>query len=1222
VTELRPIPQFDYNLAEFVEDLRKASFRSEREIGELVGRHRTTIHRYENGTVLPPVGYVAFLAQQFIEKQRLFIEALNALAYQQTLLQEVNKAIARSYEYERPFHTWEALLHHAEAFVAKAPAEDEDLAPANTLTPMLQHSELWGEAPDVTAFYGRQAELNNLKSWIVEDRCRLIGILGLGGMGKTMLATKLAVVVAKHFNVIMWRTLRNEPPIEAFLQECISLISGSTNAGETPNVHQLLPQFLDLLRSRRCLLVLDNIETILQDGTNAGHYRLGFENYGHLFRVLSESSHQSCLVLTSREKPQELGYYEGVEAHVRSISIEGIDDHTARLALEEKRLIGTKEQWKRLTNHYSGNLMALKMVAESIRELFDNNIGDFLSEQNISIFSDVYGLLDQQVRRLTTLEQEILYWLAIEREATGIQRLCDNLLAMTTQREVREALHSLRRRSLIQQTDRGFTLQTIVLDYLTTQLIEQISQEIYTGSLERFHRHALLKAQSKDYIRQIQTRVILKPIVERLLSIFRYPQALENHLASILASLRAGLSPTPGYAGGNIFNLFTYLGAKLSDYDFSHIAVWQAYMAEAQLQDGNFAYADLRHCIFLEVLDCVRALAFATDGQVIAAGTTNGEIRLWQITERRPLLTIAGHTDWIRTTVFSPDDRFLYTGSDDQTIKQWDTGTGQCLLTLTGHAGRVVTIALSPSGQYLASGSEDKKICLWDVQTGRLIRTLEGHGKWVWCVVFSPNGQHLISGSSDHTVRIWDVATGTCTQILTGHTSWVWSVAISPNGQTIASAGHDGSIRLWDAETGSCLHVLDGHEGWIWTVAFHPDSGLLASGGSDQTVRIWDTQTGNLISTLRGHSGHVWSLIFHPDGEMLVSSSEDRSVRLWDLDINQPVVTLYGYNGRIETVTAPADGKWLASAGEDHLIHIWEPKTGQPLRTLQGHTNRIWSVAVSPDGKYLVSGSADKTARLWDVQTGKCLQVLRGHESGLKAVFAPDGNSIATGSYDTTVRLWNVATGECITVFEDRDKIAEICSVAFSPDGQWLAIGCEKRKIWLWHIKSGQMTSLEGHHADVNAVAFTHDGKILVSGGSDGYLGFWEVPSAKLIRMTGAHQESVKAVSINSTGTVVATGSADHTICLWQVTSGQHLKTLTGHTSTIFDLDFSAEDVLISGSQDETVRMWNTETGECLRVLQADRVYERMDITGVTGITEAQRESLRALGAIEREERI
>lgn len=1220
MTELRPIPQFDNLLGEFVGDLRRASFRTEREVGERIGRHRTTILRYENGTVQPPVGYLTFLAQQFVEKYEIYADHAGALSYRQTLLKEVNKAIVRCYEYERPFRDWDALVHIAETFVAKRPQEENVSAPANNLAmSMHHHIESWGEAPDVTGFHGRQTELTDLQSWIVEERCRVVGILGIGGIGKTMLATKLATMVSKNFNFVIWRTLRNEPPIETFLQECIHLISNNSNAVDAMGIHRLLPHLIELLRSQRCLLILDNIETILQDGTNAGYYRPGFEAYGHFFRLLSETSHQSCLILTSREKPQELGHYEGPEAFVRSIQIEGIDDRIARLALEDKRLHGTEAQWKQLNDHFSGNLMALKMVAESIRELFENNIGLFLSEQSLLAFSDVYGLLDQQFHRLTPMEQEILYWLAIEREATGLQRLHDNLLIMTTAREVREALHSLRRRSLIQQTHRGYLLQTIVLDYLTTQLIEQISQEIYTGQLVRFNRHALLKAQSKDYIRQIQTRVILKPLVEHLLSVFHYQQGLENQLAALLASLREAASPTPGYAGGNIFNLLAYLGASLSDYDFSHVAVWQAYMAEAQLQDGHFAYSDLRHCVFLEVLDCVRALAFTTDGQVVAAGTTNGEIRLWQLVERRALLTITGHTDWIRSLIFSPDDRLLYTCSDDQTIKQWDTNTGQCLRIFAGHTGRVVTIALSPSGQYLVSGSEDKQICLWDVETGRLIRVLEGHGKWVWSVVFSPDGQRLVSGSSDGTVRIWEVATGICTHVLSGHTSWVWSVAISPDGKTIASSGHDRTIRLWDTVTGACRHVLAGHEGWIWTVAFQPDSTFLASGSSDQTIRIWDSHTGQLTSTLRGHTGQVWALVFHPEQKMMVSSSEDRSVRLWDLDIHQSVVTLYGYNGRIEAVAATTDGEWAASAGEDHLVHIWNLKTGQPWCTLQGHTNRIWSVAFSPDGSRLLSGSADKTARVWDIRTGACLHVFRGHESGLKAIFTPDGSQIATGSYDTTIRLWNATTGEFITILEDRDKIAEICSIAFSPDGQILAIGCEKRKIWLWHIHSGQLVSLEGHHADVNAVTFAPDGQMLISGSSDGYLGFWETSTGTLVRLIAAHQDSIKAISINAAGTVVATGSIDHTISLWQATDGQYLKTLAGHTNTVFALDFATTEILISGSQDETVRLWNIESGACLQMLQSDKVYERMNITGVTGITEPQRASLMALGAIERE---
>lgn len=1214
--EPRPIPQYQNSLSDFVWDLRSKVFRSQEDVANYVKHDRSTISRYESGKPQAPIGYLTVLAHLFFEQQEFDLEEAKT-RYRQALLDEVNKVIRQCYEYEQPFRTWEGLVQSAGAYLNKQ-VVDNVPQPAPVASPNRRRLESWSEAPDVTVFYGRETEIELLQGWIIEQKCRVVGVLGIGGVGKTLLATKLATAVTPYFDCIIWRTLRNEPAIEEMLADLIHILSGQPVSGDAPQVQSLIDQFLGLFSTRRCLLVLDNVESVLQGGARAGYYRRGFENYGQLFRLVAETSHQSCLVLTSREKPRELARMEGKGSQVRSLELTGVDVYTVRAALNDKGLIGTEAKWHELVHHFSGNLMALQFVSESIRELFNNEIDAFLQDSKTLIFSDIRELLDQQFERLSTGEQALLYWFAIERDATGLARLQENLVFTAAIYDVPEALQSLRRRSLIEQTKVGFVLQTIVLDYATQRFIEQICTEIYNGEIELLNSHALIKAQGKDYVRQVQTRLILKPLVARLVALYRTQALLEKQLAALLSHLRALPTLPPGYAGGNIFNLLSYLGADLSQYDFSHLPIWQAYMVGAKLQNMNFAYTDLRYSVFMEVLDRVRALVFSHDGKVLAAGITDGEVRLWQIHERRQLMTLTGHTDWVRAVIFSADDRLLYSCSDDETIKQWDVETGQCLMTLRGHKERVVTIALSPNGKLLASGAEDKLICLWDTQTGRLMRRLEGHGKWVWSVAFSPDGQWLVSGSSDYSVRIWDVSTGNCLHLLTEHTSWVWAVAISPDGKLIASCGHDQTIRLWDVDTQQYVRVLDGSHGWVWCIAFHPDGLLLASGSSDQMIHLWDVETGELVSTLQGHTGHVWTLAFSPDGQTLISGSEDRSVRIWDMNLFQPVSTLSGYNGRIAAVAVAPQANLLASGGEDQVIRLWNLANGQPLQQLSGHTNRILSVAFSPDGRWLVSGSADKTARLWEIETGKCVYVLYGHVGALCAIFSPDGSLVATASFDATLRLWDATSAKCHYVIQDIDRIAEICSVAFSPKGDLMAAGCEKGMIWLFDTASGEIVhGLRDRHISVHCVAFTPDGQILVSSDNDGRLLFWRVDNGELLRTIEAHSQQIHGLAINAASTMIASGSHDQTIRLWNVATGELLRTISGHTGAVLTLAFSAASTLISGSQDETIRIWDSETGQCLRTLRADRVYERMNISGVTGLTESQRTLLKTLGAIE-----
>lgn len=243
----------------------------------------------------------------------------------------------------------------------------------------------WGNAVDVGAFYGRDPELAQLQQWIGQERCRLIAVVGLGGIGKTSLMLKLAQKLAAEtieppFTHIIWRSLRNAPPIQALLADLLHFLSNQQETRSLETVAGQIERLLHYLRTQRCLIVLDNGETVLQTADAKPTSDDHDQGYRDLWQQVGETLHQSCLILTSREKPRAVALLEGTQSPVRTLMLQGLPTPVGQQLLQLKgEFTGTETDWQRLIEGYSGNPLALKMIATTIQTLFDGRIADFCS---------------------------------------------------------------------------------------------------------------------------------------------------------------------------------------------------------------------------------------------------------------------------------------------------------------------------------------------------------------------------------------------------------------------------------------------------------------------------------------------------------------------------------------------------------------------------------------------------------------------------------------------------------------------------------------------------------------------------------------------------------------------------------------------------------------------------------------------------------------------------
>jgi DNA-binding SARP family transcriptional activator len=338
----------------------------------------------------------------------------------------------------------------------------------------------WPEVPEVARMYGRAPELARLERWLVDDRCRLVALLGIGGVGKTTLAAAAASAVSTHFEAVVWRSLLNAPPLDQLLRDVLGQLAPGAPLEMPPDPQEQVGLLLAALRRARCLLILDNLESILRPD-EPGTMRPGYEGYALLLSLVAERSQRSCVLLTSRERPQGLELLEEDTPLVRLLRLDGLSADAGAQMLAARGLDAAEDAAGTLVRRYSGNPLALRLVAQTVREVFDGDIRAFL-EAEAPIFDDIGAVLDQQVARLSTLERELLTWLAIEREPVGALVLRTNLVSPGPPRATLEAVRALLRRSLVAQSGGGLALQNVVTEYLTDALITQVVREI-TGEL-------------------------------------------------------------------------------------------------------------------------------------------------------------------------------------------------------------------------------------------------------------------------------------------------------------------------------------------------------------------------------------------------------------------------------------------------------------------------------------------------------------------------------------------------------------------------------------------------------------------------------------------------------------------------------------------------------------------------------------------------------------------
>lgn len=421
-------------------------------------------------------------------------------------------------------------------------------------------------------------------------------------------------------------------------------------------------------------------------------------------------------------------------------------------------------------------------------------------------------------------------------------------------------------------------------------------------------------------------------------------------------------------ASSNALTILNYMGFSFAGMNLSRIKARGSLLDSAMLDEADLSCAQLENCLL--------ARASMVQSNLQNASLSGCDFGI-------PYPDFVGHGGYVTSLALDASAQVLASGSWDNSVKIWDLQKGQASKTLVGHAQQVSAVAITPDLKHVVSGSWDRTIKIWSLDTGTELRTLAAHSSQVNSLCISQSGQFVVSASTDQTIRVWSLETGAEIRCLTGHAGGVRCVVIAHSARQIISAGEDGKILVWDWETGARVRMLAAHAGSAEAVAASADASLLVSGGQDRLLKIWSREKGSELKSWSAHSDTIRAVAFSSDQRYVVSGSSDKTIKIWNADTAAEVRTLSGHTRSVSCLLITPDMRFVLSGSQDKLIKVWNFDVEAEAHAHAGHSDSVSALAVSEDGTLFASGGGDRAVKVWQTETGRERASLAGHQGAI-----------------------------------------------------------------------------------------------------------------------------------------------------------------------------------------------------------------------------------------------